>query len=125
LNNILYVLSLKINIISFPLLEDDGFECLYGNNKCTIKFNNKVVGRAPSQVMLSLKIFPVMNVCDVTNKCKRNIASENVTASKLWYCCLCHILRGGRMECLIKEEILATARLFFDLDHCVDCINGK
>jgi hypothetical protein len=53
------------------LFEDDGFECLFGSNKCTIKFNNKVVGLAPGQgmlYMLSLNDFPVVNVCDVTNK---------------------------------------------------------
>jgi hypothetical protein len=46
LNNILYVPSLKRNIISIASLEDDGYECLFGNNKCTIKFNNVIVGLA-------------------------------------------------------------------------------
>jgi hypothetical protein len=55
--------------------------------------------------MLSLNDFPVMNVCDVTNKQKRNNSSDNETSSKLWHCYLCHISRG-RMERLIKEEIL-------------------
>jgi hypothetical protein len=53
------------------LLEDDGYECLFENNKCTIIFNDKVVGLATRQgmmYMLSLNDFPVMNVCDVTNK---------------------------------------------------------
>jgi hypothetical protein len=51
------------------LLEDDGSECLFGNNKCAIKFDNKVVGFAPRQGMLymfSQNDFPVMDVCDVT-----------------------------------------------------------
>jgi hypothetical protein len=103
------------------LLEDDGFECLFGNNKCTIKFDNKVVDLAPRQGMmyiLSLNDFPMMNVCDVTNKQKRNNSSDNETSSKLWHCRLGHILRG-RMECLIKEEILAPLD-FSALDHCID-----
>jgi hypothetical protein len=73
--------------------------------------------------MLSLNDFPMMNVCDVTNKQKRNNASNNETSSKLWDCCLGHISRGG-MERLIKEEILAPLD-FTDLDHCVNCIKGK
>jgi hypothetical protein len=64
LNNVLYVPSLQINLISMYLFEDDGFECLFGNNKCTIKFDNKVVGLDPRQdilYMLSLNDFPVTN----------------------------------------------------------------
>jgi hypothetical protein len=64
----------KKNLFFISLLEDDGFESLFENNKRTIKFDNKVVGLAPSQDMLyilSLNDFPVMNVCDVTNKQKK------------------------------------------------------
>jgi hypothetical protein len=125
LNNALYVPSLQRKFISMSLLEDDGYECLFGNNKCTIIFNDKVVGLAPRQgmlYMLSLNDFPVMNVCNVTNKCKKS-ASDNETSSKLWHCCLGHISRG-RMEHLIKEEILQPLD-FSDLDHCVECIKGK
>jgi hypothetical protein len=48
----------------------------FGSNQCTIKFNNKVMGFAPRQdmlYMLSLNDFPVMNVCDVTNKREKKI----------------------------------------------------
>jgi hypothetical protein len=126
LNNVLYVPSLQSNFISVALLEDDGFECLFGNNKCTIKFDNKVVDLVPSQgmlYMLSLNDFPVINMCDVTNKQKRTSASDNETSSKLWHCRLDHISRW-RMERLNKEEILVPLD-FTDLDHYVDCIKGK
>jgi hypothetical protein len=33
LKNVLYVLLLQRNLISVSLLEDDGYECLFGNNK--------------------------------------------------------------------------------------------
>jgi hypothetical protein len=33
LNNVLYVPLLKRNLISIASLEDDGYECLFGNNK--------------------------------------------------------------------------------------------
>jgi hypothetical protein len=76
------------------LLEDDGYECLFGNNKCTIMFNDKVVDLAPRKGMLYLNDFHVMNVCDVTNK-RRKSASDNKTSSKLWHSRLCHIGGGG------------------------------
>jgi hypothetical protein len=52
LNNVLYAPLLQRNLISVSLLEDAGFECLFGNNNCTIKFNNKVVGLDPRKGML-------------------------------------------------------------------------
>jgi hypothetical protein len=57
----------------------------FGNNKCIIKLDNKVVVLAPMQGMLymfSLNDFPVMSVGDVTNKRKRSI-SDSETSSKL------------------------------------------
>jgi hypothetical protein len=50
--------------------------------------------------MLSLNDFPVMNVCDVTNKRRRILTSDNETSSKLWHCHLGNISKG-KMEHLI------------------------
>jgi hypothetical protein len=97
LNNVLYVPSLRRNLISVASLEDDGYECLFGNNKCTIKFDDVIIGLAPRRgmlYMLSLNDFPVINVCDATNKQRRIMTSNNETSSKLWHCRLCHISRG-------------------------------
>jgi hypothetical protein len=47
LNNVLYVPSLKRNLISIASLEDDGYEYLFENNKCTIKFDDVIIGLAP------------------------------------------------------------------------------
>jgi hypothetical protein len=47
LNNVLYVPSLRRNLIPVASLEDDGYECLFGNNKCTIKVNDVIIGLAP------------------------------------------------------------------------------
>jgi hypothetical protein len=108
LNNVLYVPSLRRNLIYVASLGDDGYECLFGNNNCTIKFNDVIIGLALRRgmlYMLSLNNFPVMNVRDVTNKRRRISTSDNETSSKLWHCHLGHISRGGGMECLIKEEI--------------------
>jgi hypothetical protein len=65
LNNVFYVPSLQRNLIYVSLLEDDGYECLFANNKCTIMLNDKVVSLAPRQgmlYMLSLNDFPMMNM---------------------------------------------------------------
>jgi hypothetical protein len=86
LNNILYVPSLKRNLIYVASLEDDDYECSFGNNKCTIKFNDVIVGLTPMRgmlYMLSLNDFPVMNVCNVTSKRRRISTSDNETSSKL------------------------------------------
>jgi hypothetical protein len=97
LNNVLYVPSLRRNLISVASFEDDGYECLFGNNKCTIKFNDVIIGLTPWRGMLyilSVIDFPMMNVCDVTNKQRRILTIDNETSSKLWHCRLDHILRG-------------------------------
>jgi hypothetical protein len=60
-----------------------------------------------------------MNVCDKSNKLKR----DNETLLKLWHCRLGHILKG-RMERLFKEEILQPLD-FLDSKQCTDCIKGK
>jgi hypothetical protein len=54
LNNVLYVPLLRTNLIFVASLEDDGYECLFRNNKCTIKFNNVIVGLALRQGMLHI-----------------------------------------------------------------------
>ena len=61
----------------------------------------------------------MMNVSDVNHKRKRG----NETSSKLWHFRLGHISKG-RMECLIREEILPKLD-FSDLEQCVDCTKGK
>jgi hypothetical protein len=121
LNNVLYVPSLKRNLISVHLLDIDGFSCNFGDMKCLIKYNDENVGLAYLQdklYLLSLNEF-VMNVCD--NKDKR--FSKNETSSKLWNSRLGHISRGI-IERLIKEEILHPLD-FSNFDQCIECIKGK
>jgi hypothetical protein len=47
LNNVLYVPLLRRNLISVASLEDDGYECLFRNNKYHIKFNEVIIDLAP------------------------------------------------------------------------------
>jgi len=46
LSDVLYVPSLRRNLISVSRLDDDGYDCHFGNGKCQIVFNNKCVGLA-------------------------------------------------------------------------------
>ena len=105
LDEVLYVPSLKRNLISVSALADSGHVCSFYKDKCVIQYNNISVGLGYLQgklYMLSLdKDYSVMNVSDVSKKRKRN----DETSSKLWHCRLGHISRG-RMERLIREEIL-------------------
>jgi hypothetical protein len=114
LNNVLYVPSLRRNLIYVASLGDDGYECLFGNNNCTIKFNDVIIGLALRRgmlYMLSLNNFPVMNVRDVTNKRRRISTSDNETSSKLWHCHLGHISRGGGWSVSLKKR--SRAAIFF------------
>jgi hypothetical protein len=46
LHNVLYVPSLRRNLISVSCLDDDGYDCQFGNRQCLILFDNKVMGLA-------------------------------------------------------------------------------
>jgi hypothetical protein len=144
LHNILYVPSLSRNLISVSCLDDDGFDCQFGNKQCSIIFDSKVVGLAFCQdklYMLSLheNLNVVCNndniVCDdesvvcnekassstnVSSKCKR---CDDATLVKLWHYYLGHISRE-RIERLIKDDNHHLLD-FSNLDYCIDCIKVK
>jgi hypothetical protein len=46
LSDVLYVSSLRRNLISVSHLDDDGYDYHFGNGKCQILINNKYVGLA-------------------------------------------------------------------------------
>jgi hypothetical protein len=137
LHNVLYVLSLSRNLISILCLDDDGYDCQFGNRQCLILFDNKVVGLAFRQdklYMLSMheNVNVVCNnenvVCkdkvssstNVSSKCKR---CDDATSMKLWHYRLGHISRGG-IERLIKDNILIPLD-FSNSDYCIDCVKEK
>jgi hypothetical protein len=94
LDEVLYVPSLKRNLISVSALADSGHVCSFYKDKCVIQYNSISVGLAERQgklYMLSLSDNVVMNVTNVSNKRKRRF---NETSSKLWHYRLGHILRG-------------------------------
>jgi hypothetical protein len=46
LHNVLYAPSLSRNLIYVSCLDDDGFDCQFGNKQCLVLFNSKVVDLA-------------------------------------------------------------------------------
>jgi hypothetical protein len=46
LSDVLYVPSLRRNLISVSRLDDDGYDCHFGNGQCKILFNHKYIGLA-------------------------------------------------------------------------------
>jgi hypothetical protein len=46
LTDVLYVPSLRRNLIGVSRLDDDGYDCHFGNGKCKKMFNHKCVGLA-------------------------------------------------------------------------------
>jgi hypothetical protein len=121
LNNVLYVPSLKRNLISEGLLDLHGFSCNFGDMKYLIKYNDEDVGFAYLQDKLYLLFLYefVLNVCD--DKDKR--FSKNEISSKLCHSRLGHI-SWGRIKRLIKEEILHPLD-FSNFDQCIEFIKGK
>jgi hypothetical protein len=46
LSDVLYIPSLRRNLISASYLDDDGYDCHFGNGQCKILFNHKCIGLA-------------------------------------------------------------------------------
>jgi hypothetical protein len=68
LDEVLYVPSLKRNLISVSALTDSGHVCSFYKDKCVIQYNNISFGLAGGQVklyILSLSDNTVMNVINV------------------------------------------------------------
>jgi hypothetical protein len=144
MHNGLYVPSLSRNLIFISCLDDDGFNCQFGNKQCLITSNSKLVGPAYRQdklYMLSIheNVNVVCNneniVCDDKNvvcsekaSSSTNVSSkrkrcDDATLVKLWHYRLGHILRG-RIERLIKDDIIHPLD-FSNSYYCIDCIKGK
>ena len=49
LNNVLYVPSMKRNLVFVSCLDDDGYGCHFGNKQCIIMYGNNNVGLASRQ----------------------------------------------------------------------------
>jgi hypothetical protein len=129
LHDVLYVPSMRMNLIYVSCLDDDGFDCLFGKKQCLITFNDEVVGyafRHDKLYLLFIKdsinvISSKNNVNDYSSKNKRKKIDD--VSLKLWHRRLGHILKR-RIECLVKESILSPLE-FSNFEKCIDCIKGK
>jgi hypothetical protein len=91
LHDVLYVPSMRRNLIYVSCLDDDGFDCLFDKKQCLIIFNDEVVGRAFWHDKLYLLFIKHsinaissendMNVYSFKNKHKR----IDDVSSKLWH----------------------------------------
>ena len=101
LTDVLYVPSLRRNLISVSHLDDDGFDCHFGNGKCKIMFNHNYVGLAFRQDELYLlSLSENVNAVSTENENASSSINErnkrkrvHDVSSKLWHCHLGHISR--------------------------------
>jgi hypothetical protein len=129
LDDVLYVSSMRRNLIFVSCLDHDGFDYLFGKRQCLITFNNEVVGHAfrhDKLYLLSIKdyvnvISSENNVNVSSSKNKRKRIDD--VSSKLWHRRLGHISREI-IERLVKESILLPLE-FLDFEQCINCIKGK
>jgi hypothetical protein len=126
LHNVLYVLSMRMNLISVSCLNDDVFDYLFDKRQYLITLNNEVVSHHDKFYLLSIKDFinvvsseNDVNVSSSKNKRKR----IDDVSSKLWHSRLGHISRG-RIERLVKELFLPPLEFSY-FEQCIDCIKGK
>jgi hypothetical protein len=129
LHDVLFVPSMRRNLISVSCLDDDGFRCLFGKKQCLITFNDEVVGRAfrhDKLYLLSIKdsinVISSENIANVSSSNNKRKKIDDVSL-KLWHRRLVHILRG-RIERLVKESILPPLEFLY-FEQCIDCIKGK
>jgi hypothetical protein len=89
LNNVLYVPSLSKNLISVSCLDDDEFDCQFGNRQYLILFDKQVMGLAFRQDKLYM-LFMHENVNVVYNDenvvCKEKGSSSTNVSSKYKRC---------------------------------------
>jgi hypothetical protein len=111
LYDVLYVPSMRRNLIFVSCLDDDGFDCLFGKKQYLIIFNDEVVGRAFRHDKLylfsikdSINIISSENNVNVSSAKNKRKRIDDIS-SKLWHRRLGHISRG-EIERLVKESIL-------------------
>jgi len=120
LKDVVYVPSMRRNLISVSILDKCGYTFEFGNGKLVVYFNSIIVGSGVLYDGLYMLNLNDMSVNSVIGH-KRSRVDEN--SSMLWHRRLGHISRP-RIERLIKEGILHDLD-FSDFDTCVDCVKGK
>jgi hypothetical protein len=109
LHDVLYVSSMRRNLIYVSCLDDDGFDCLFGKKQYLITFNDKIVGRALRHDKLYLLFIKdsinVMcsennvNVSSSKNKRKRLMTYLQNYGTVVWA-----TFRGGGLNAWLKNQ---------------------
>ena len=123
LKDVVFVPSMRRNLISVVALDCDGYFCNFGNGKLQLLYDACIVGSGSlCDGLYKIDLHPtfINSINAVTSK-KRGRIDES--SSMLWHRRLGHISRD-RMQRLIKEGVLHDLD-FTDFDTCVDCIKGK
>jgi hypothetical protein len=102
LRDVLYVPSLQRNLISVSCLDNDGFDCHFGDGKCEIVHNKESVGLAfQKEDLYLLSLHENVNFISDINENVSLSLNENRKrkrthdeSSKLWHWRLGHISRG-------------------------------
>ena len=120
LKDVVYVPSMRRNLISVSILDKCGYAFEFGNGKLDVYFNSIIVG---SGVLYDGLYMLNMNDMFVNSVIGHKRSRVDGNSSKLWHRRMRHISRP-RIERLIKEGILHDLD-FSDFYTCIDCIKGK
>jgi hypothetical protein len=109
LHDVLYVPSMRQNLVSVSYLDDDGYHCDFGNKRCIIMCDNNNVGLAFRQDKLYL-VFLSDSIKDVDPSTNENVSTKrkrnnDESSLKFLQYHLGHISRV-RIERPIKEQVL-------------------
>jgi hypothetical protein len=91
MRDVLFVPSLRRNLILVSRLDDQDIHWHFSDRKCIIQFNNKDVGLAIQREMLYLLSYcDIVNVLDTpetksTNNGRKRKRNDGETSSKLWH----------------------------------------
>ncbi|KAK0573237.1 hypothetical protein LWI29_004709 [Acer saccharum] len=130
LNDIVYIPSIRRNLISVSILDRAGYAFRFGNGKVFIYYNNVHIGSGTlcdGLYMIDLhpnigQSFSSSTVHAVNNVVGSKHGRIDENSPILWHRRLGHISRQ-RIERLIKDGILHKLD-FSDFGTCVDCVKG-
>lgn len=104
--------------------------CDIGNKRCIIIYDTNDVDLPSDKTnfILFLSVIPLMSLVPLQIWTSVPNVREMIMGllQNLWHFSLGHILRGGGVEHLVKEQVLNSLDLLdADNDHRIDCIKGK
>ncbi|KAL6345742.1 hypothetical protein AAG906_017486 [Vitis piasezkii] len=126
LHDVVYIPSLRRNLIYVSVLDRHGYSFHFGDGKVDIFSNSVLIGNGVlfgNLYSLSLHHDPLCDSSSVNSivGCKR--ARMNLSSSLLWHKHLGHISRQ-RLKRLVRDRVLSNLD-FLDFETCVVCLKWK